>query len=146
MLLYFSFQSHQFFFRFDFFIAVKFNIRVYFCISCLRRGNGREKRVQWLFWVGWVVAIVFLVLFLLSFQPYPYYLAVIEMVMVTKPHTKTSLWYWLLSLFYGSKFLCFGNSKWLRLFHYVIILWKEFELKFSGHGLHENNNLKKSEI
>lgn len=127
--MYFSLQSHHFF-LFDFFIAVKFNIRFYLCVNCLRRGNGKEKRVQWLFWVGWVVVIVFLVLFLLSFQPYPYHLVVIEMVVVAKPHTKTSLWYWLLSLFYGSKFLCFGNSKWLRLFHYVIICGKNLSSNF----------------
>lgn len=39
--------------------------------------------------------------------------------------------------------MCFRNSEWLKLFHYVIILWKEFDLKFVGHGLHENKTILK---
>lgn len=124
-----------FFVLWFFFNEVKSNIRLYFPITCLRRDNGKETTMQWFFWIGWILT-VFLILFL-SFLSYLYHLVVVGTV--TKSYSKNLSM--MLIIILWERILCFTNSKWLRRFHYVI-LWKEFELKFSGHGLHDNKTIK----
>ena len=124
------------------FFSLQWNLRFLFCISCLRRGNGKtnkqtnkKRAVTFLSWLSYYGGFgpVLIVLPALSMpfscwnscrSPYTNHTIMLIIIFI--------LWEWV---------LCFGNSKWLRLFHYVIILWKEFELKFSGHGLYENKTI-----